>query len=52
MIDNNVNVGPSVGQVDELSNESSIHGNVFKERTLLGMELYLRIHRSGGRFAS
>jgi len=46
MIDSKKNVGPSVGQVDELSNESPVHGNVFKERTLFGMELYLMIHRS------
>jgi len=52
MIDNKANVGPSVGKVDELSNKSSIHENVFKERTLFGMELYLGIHRSGRRFAS
>jgi len=52
MIDNKTNVDPSVGQVDELSNESSIHGNIFKEGTLFGMELYLRIYRSGRRFAS
>jgi len=52
MINSKTNVGPNIGQVDELSNESSIHGNVFKERTLFGMELYLRIHKSGRRFAS
>jgi len=39
MIDSKTNVKPSVGQVDELSNESSIHGNVFKKRTLFVMEL-------------
>jgi len=52
MIDSKTNVGPSVGKIDELSNKLSIHGNVFKKRTLLGMELYLRIHRSVKRFAS
>jgi len=52
MIDNKVNVGPSVGQVDELSNEQSMCGNVFKEMTLFRMKLYLRIHKNGRRFAS
>jgi len=32
-IGNKANVKLSVGQVDELSNEPSIHGNVFKEKT-------------------
>jgi len=52
MINNKANVRPSVGQVDELSNELSIHENVLKERTLFGIEFYLRIHRSGRKFAS
>jgi len=52
MIDSKVKVRPSVGQIDELSNELLIHGNIFKEITLFGMKLYLRIHRSGRRFAS
>jgi len=50
MINNKTNVRPSVGQVDELSNKPSIHGNVFKKRTLFGIELYLRIHTSVKRF--
>jgi len=52
MIDNKANVGPSVGQVDELSNEPSINENVFKKRTLFEMYLYLRFYGSGRRFAS
>jgi len=52
MIDNKTNVGPTVGKVDELSNELSIHENVFKKRTLFEIELYLRIHMSVRRFAS
>jgi len=31
MINDKTNVGPSIGQVYELSNEPSIHRNVFKK---------------------